>query len=533
MQVTNKAAKPASVSLNLTACVCVSVILLSACSNPLQRQAAVETNLSPTRTPVPAKTSEAISQPTPADQKAATKSSVTAVDNTPTLTATAKPLATQFDLCSATKPGLKATAPVLGNTPGQIVYLTTDNNIVLTDESGRTRVNVTTDAFVSADGNAGRIYMFPTFSNDGKSLAFISMATTADFNGITQTVHVALAASGATLTNIYETNEFNIPYLDFSPDSEQVAFLTISGSFGAIRVVNKKGGDITVFDTGSPSYWHWRQDSSAMVTHLGGRATERGATASIALIEAKGATKVKRVVLDALPGNFQSPHYSPDGTHVLYVANTSKGSDQDELILADAVGKPICTLTSIKASAFFAWSPDGSHVAVMDTSSPLNQPAAVQIYDLSDGSTKSIKEDASVFFWSPSGDKLAVYSIVTNPQFDKLGAGTSKMDSLAQSSGIAQTQFGLRLEVIDIASGKATRIADTYPSRQLQQYFQYFDQYSRSLSPWSPDGKHLVFATLSPTAQTVDVAVAAIDAVANSVSVKRVAAGTIAFWSPK
>jgi len=124
--------------------------------------------------------------------------------------------------------------------------------------------------------------------------------------------------------------------------------------------------------------------------------------------------------------------------------------------------------------------------------------------------------------------------VITNPHFDKLGGVSAKLDSLESAARVAQTQdqIGLRIEVIDSRSGQSVKVADTYPSRQLQQYFQFFDQYSRSVSPWSPDGKHLVFTTQSPDGQTADVGVATLDA-AGSVSLKRVAAGTVAFWSPK
>ena len=395
----------------------------------------------------------------------------------------------------------------------------------MTDLSGRLRVDITSDAFVSEDGQAGRLYQFPTFSGDGQNIAFTSLSTTPDFNGITHTVHVAPAAGGTTIRDLYATSEWNIPYLDWSPSGQAVAFLTIGQTDGAIRVVNTAGEDAAIFDTGVPTYWHWRSDSSAMITHLGGRATAPGA-ANISVIEAAGAAKTGQRVLEALPGNFQSPHTSPDARHMLFVANTGQS---DELVLADDAGQPICTLALIRNNAFFAFSPDGSKVAVMDTSQPVSEPAPLTIYDLALGTERIVHEQASAFFWSPTGMALAVYSVVLDSAATPLGVASGRLNALpAQSRSAA-----LRLEVVDAANGAALRVADTIPSRQFLQYLQFFDQYSRAVSPWSPDGKHLVFSSLIPERGAADIAVASLNDTASAMDVRRVAAGTVAFWSPK
>ncbi len=146
-------------------------------------------------------------------------------------------------------------------------------------------------------------------------------------------------------------------------------------------------------------------------------------------------------------------------------------------------------------------------------------------------------EKASAFFWSPDGSRLAVYNIVFDPEFSKLAQaqGSSKLNSPMNNPvakpAAQQGSVGLRIEVVDATTGKSTRVADTYPSPQLQQYFQYFDQYSRSLTPWSPNGEQLVFVTVNSSTATADVAVATL--ASTGISLKRVAAGTIAFWSPR
>lgn len=431
----------------------------------------------------------------------------------------------RYAACSAVKPDVGQVAPRLPDTEGRIAFVTTDGNIALADPTGRTVTPITSDAFVSENGQAGRIYQFPAFSGDGRFIAFVSLSTLDDFDGITSTVHVA-PVSGGVITDLYSTSEWSIPYVDWSPDANHLAFLTISARDGAIRVVPRDGGDVSIFDTGTPTYWHWRADSRAMVTHLGGRATTRG-RANVSVIEANGAVKGAQTVIEELPGAFQSPHWSPDGRHVLFVAYTD---GRDELVLADAGGKPLCALEFVEGSAYFAWSPNGRYVAVLDTT-PLPQgilvPSALTVYDLIAGTSDVVHDDASMFFWSPDGEKLAVYSIVFDVTITPLGAGGGRLGApLAQARSAA-----LRIEVVDVVAGAKVKVADTYPARQFIRYFPYFDQYSRAVTPWSPDGRRLVLAGLSPVRETADVAVATLGA--SGVSLNRIAAGTLAFWSPR
>jgi Tol biopolymer transport system component len=274
-------------------------------------------------------------------------------------------------------------------------------------------------------------------------------------------------------------------------------------------------------------YWHWRNDSAAMLTHFNGRAEERG-DAAITLLNINGAMQPDRTEVDALPGAFQAPQFSPDGKHMLFVVNAG---GQDELVLAGADGKPICAVMPIDTNAYFAWSPDGGKVAVMDTQSPAQLPVPVVVHDFASGEDNTVQDEASAFFWSPDGKRLATYRLVSNaPQTSISNRNTGgPLNAPAQQA----SRVVLRIEVIDIATSESTRVADTLPSQQFGQYLQYFDQYSRAVSPWSPDGRHLVFSTLLPDNNTADIAVASFDASEAGPSLKRVAAGVVAFWSPK
>jgi Tol biopolymer transport system component len=420
-------------------------------------------------------------------------------------------------------PDLAQITPPKATTQGNIVFVMPDGNIALTDPAGRKTVNVTTDGFIDREKQELRVYQFPTFSNDGKQLAFVSVSTSAAALGVTQTLHVAQAAENAKRVDLYTTSADNIPYIDWSPDNETVAFLTIGGGNGEIRTVNKNGGEVSVLDTGSSVYWHWRNDSSAMVAHLG------GGDAHISVIDdiAENGRKNKLTRIESLPGRFQSPHFSPDGKFMLFVQSVAR--EVDDLMLADASGNLICTVTRMEAGAFFAWSPNGTQIAYLDTVAPLQQPGPLTILDLKTGKRTTVGRNAMMFFWSPDGTKLALYSLTNEGEAPKLGSSVPRQAAPA----LQNSTTALRIEVIDAKTGRAIRVADTLPTQDFMQFFQFFDQYSRAVTPWSPDSNNLVFITVDRDSEKVDIGVASLNKSKNGYALTRIGTGSVAFWSPQ
>ena len=431
--------------------------------------------------------------------------------------------------CNDVKPDLAQLPLKPTQSQGSIVYVTSDGNLALTDATGRKTVNVTTDGFIDRAKQELRVYQFPTFSNDGKSLAFVSVSSSAATSGVTQTLHVAAATEKAALTDLYTTAEANIPYLDWSPDNATVAFLTIGNGAGEIRTVSKIGGPVSVLDSGSSVYWHWRNDSAAIVAHLSGSYSQNGRDAHLSLISAiadNGAqSKLTRIA--SPPGRFQSPHYSPNGKFMLFVQSIDR--EVDDLMLADATGTLICTVTRMEAGAFFAWSPNGIQIAYLDTVSPMQQPGPLTILDLTTGKRTNMEHSGMMFFWAPDGTKLALYSVARDTEPTQLGNSPTKLAAPAQQSGLV----ALRIEVIDAKTGAAIKVADTLPTREFLQIFQFFDQYSRAVTPWSPDSNSLVFVTADATTQKADIGVATFNKSKNGFTVGRVGSGSIAFWSPQ
>ncbi len=488
--------------------VALGVLALSACATPLSQGGNPTPSLLPTRTPAPRQPTVEPS-PMPRESDAAT--------STPR---------TRYVACSAGTPWRTSQPPTLSSSAGRIAYLTREGNLALTDPTGRQRAEITRDAFIAPSSNAARIYQFPAFSPDGTWLAFVAVEINGFSDVVSQTVYAAPAQDRPPLNALYQTADFNIPYLDWSPDGQNVAFLTINPLRGAIRLAERDGSNVRVVQEGTPTYWHWRADSRAMLTHIGGaRTTNPSAVLAITATRSGSAS----MTLAAAPGSFQSPHYAPDGAHMLYVI--SGDGAPDELVLADGDGKPLCTIAPLRSGGFFAWSPDGGRVAFMDTQAPISEPAPLFVYDLERGQQQHIHTAATMFFWSPSGERIAVYSIERAGVPDRFAVSRASPRRAAPAAQAAQPV--LRIEVFDLRSDKLYRVADIIPSRQFAQYFQFFDQYSRAVTPWSPDGSQLVFTSIQPESQTNDVVVASFNKSADRYESRRIASGILAFWSPR
>ena len=368
-----------------------------------------------------------------------------------------------------------------------------------------------------------RIYAFPTFSGDGKSLAFVEYTTISGTDVLTETLVNAPAQANAKLQNLYTTSKDNIPYLEWAPDSQSIAFLTIGSDVGMLRVVGKDGGQTSVLEQGASAYWNWRSDSAMLVAHIGGSpATDADAHISVMLPNSTTPTRIA-----STPGNFKAPHYSPDSKYLLYVARTG---DNDDLVLADVAGKPICSIAALEAGASFAWSPDGRRVAWIDSALSTANPASLYMIDLAAGIKTRLHDEAVAFFWSPDSTRLAVYSVVMDGKHTIFGDATSEpAPSTDQTTGSPL----LRIEMVNASSGDKLAVADTTPTNSLFSMLGYFDQYSRAVTPWSPDGKQLVFTSASHITDTVDLVVATLDSSGASVSLKRITEGVVAFWSPR
>lgn len=163
----------------------------------------------------------------------------------------------------------------------------------------------------------------------------------------------------------------------------------------------------------APSYWHgWEPNGKTLVY-----TARRGTNWDIYAIPFDGGKEVR---LTNSPGLDDGPEYSPDGKHVYY---NSMQSGKMEIWRMQADGSNKKQLTDDAFSNWFAHpSPDGkkfvliSYLEDQDDKHPPMKNVALRLYDLKDGSIKTLCEfiggqgTINVPSWSPDGKKFAFVS---------------------------------------------------------------------------------------------------------------------------
>ena len=165
----------------------------------------------------------------------------------------------------------------------------------------------------------------------------------------------------------------------------------------------------------------------------------------------------------------------------------------------------------------FLWSPTGDELAVADQSRA-NSPAfeRLQIVSVGSGNVTIVTEESLLaFYWSPDGRRMAWVGLDTEERTFEW-----KVASLTPNG-----------------AEDSRSLFSFHPSREVLTMLSFFDQYSYSHSPWSPDSTRLVVSGTqavpferrngnTPTGARVFV----LDATGN-VPPQEIAEGTLAFWS--
>ena len=251
-------------------------------------------------------------------------------------------------------------------------------------------------------------------------------------------------------------------YYSWSPDGESLAFLGSGADSLIFGIV--EDGEARQVDTGAPYYFDWAPDSQSVFVHRVG--TDLG------LLTLDGA----RVAIDTSPATFQAPQWTDEG--VVYAVSgvgTFAGGgraagvllatpdEPADLVVATAPGDEPTVITTL--SAFSAFDRAGDRVAVLSFEDP---PAgSLRIVDLTDENTTEVADLVLAHRWSPDGTKLLM---------------------------LRSDEEGNALwEVWE--DGAITRLVTYVPTTTfVRDYLPFWDQYSRSLTVWSPTSDAFTFA---------------------------------------
>jgi Tol biopolymer transport system component len=252
---------------------------------------------------------------------------------------------------------------------------------------------------------------------------------------------------GTGLTQL-TTGDFRYLQPDWSPDGAMLAAVRTGGEFPPWFIVsmNADGSDLrqltsgTALDT-TPA---WAPDGTAIVFARATSSEYGSAPYHLQSIDLDGSHLVP-LMFNYGNENALYPTWAPDGQKIAYIGWTDPSGAGDDLFVMSPDGTGVTRLTDDGTpKAFVRWSPDGSHIAFMQSDyqqSDGTSVSSVILLDVNDGGRRTIYECRapcawiSGLTWSPDGTKL-VFSASTGTQeqysediyvMDADGTGVTKL----------------------------------------------------------------------------------------------------------
>jgi TolB protein len=369
--------------------------------------------------------------------------------------------------------------------PVWLVVIGDDSRVRLLGENGAERV--------LAENALTQDYSFPATSPDRRRIAYVAREND-------QSAIMLYDLASGERKELYHS-QTNIPIdLAWSPDGKYIVFLI--GSELTAQIVPTDGSrPAQLIAAGAPSFFAWSPDSATLLLHLGGHTAQGGQVSTFR----PGQQQASPLLSD--PGLFQAPAWSLDGSHFFYVAQppitSTTPSVEDiksDIMRVSADGKdPVMLVREEKADLRIIRAPNSDQIAYMVVG--INGFGPLKLIDGVGGPVRVLSregEHVTAFFWSPDGKQIAY--LTHDGEFTLQGKRT--------------------WHVVDAVNG-AIRDFDTFqPSAAFAGLQVFFDAYTFSFSPWSPEGMRLAYGA--------DDGVYLIDLAAGTTAKK--ADGTLGMW---
>jgi Tol biopolymer transport system component len=385
----------------------------------------------------------------------------------------------------------------------QIAYVGTDDQVYVSEPDG-SAVRRISQQIAGLSTEDGWTYRWPTYSPDGRRLAFAGYRTRA--GALLSTAVLVADSEQPGASTMLESSELAPIYLYWSPDNRHLAALLQHARTLELHLLDATGQEPPrLLADGQPLYWSWGRDGNTLAVHIGTSAP--GDDGWVGLLHIGGNDTRQERFADT-PGGFRAPAWAPIGDKLAYVG---LGGGASLLSVREASGR-VTRVASSATDFAFTWSPGGDWLAFASAS-----PDSPALYDglevaRPDGSERHrLSQDPQVgFFWAPDGKRLALLGLDTAAR--ELSWSTIQVD------------------------GKGRRTHASFsPSSDFAFQLPFFDQYAQSVSLWSPDAHRLVYAAEGGTQRTNGSAsgekVMVLD-VDGGAPPAAAASGGVAVWSP-
>jgi len=329
---------------------------------------------------------------------------------------------------------------------GGLVFAGCSNNsigplLVQSAEGGLSAVGLDGTAFPIHEETAGVALRQPTWSPDARIAVWTEIVAAEQ--------RTAIGMGDAT-----RQRRIDVPtppfYYSWSPQGDRVAYLGNSpeGQSVALGLVEVAEGTASLVDGGNPYYFDWQPDGSRLVIHVAGRV--------LAFLAFDGT----RTDIPVETGMFQAPAFLPDGRLLVITAGPPQS-----LSIVDVSGNPT-ELAPVEGVGMFAPNSSGDRVAYID-SPPGTGLGELRVLDIAGGEPTVVDQAQVVgFAWDPTGTKLLYFTI-----------------DVEAAELVPSVWDGTEVVRYPGFEPSATFITE---------YLPFWDQYSRSLSFWSPAGDAFV-----------------------------------------
>ncbi len=357
--------------------------------------------------------------------------------------------------------------PALSELAGQLA-ITDGADVVVSGPDGSERTII--------DGSSVREVLAsqPVWSPSGDLLAWSVFGADRQAVGFARSPDEAPIESDAPGSPVY--------YMQWQPDGEGLVFLR-NGAVGGVEAGTVIPGEAVVpLSTGQPFFVSWGRNSERLAAHVGSNGGRDGTLSVFEVGSNEASTLVEATSAFTVPAWL-------DESSVVAVSG-------EGLVRIDAESQVVEVLVGLTPPVQFVVNSDGSRIAYRGIESANPQPGLppLMVLDVSSGiSTEVAVADVAAWEWSPDGTRLAI--LTTSSNFSSTSLFPNRAEVLpVQSDRSGRFQWAF-WQATDQGGELIGSTPGHEPSRlEASSYLPFFEQYAQSHHRWSPDGTAFAFA---------------------------------------